>query len=203
MNPSLSGSPGTRTPGVRDRGRYTSRAVMMSPMEPLEHFEFCPRCGQRSGTPDARDRFKCPACGFMLYFNSASAVAAMILDASGRLLLIRREREPARGRLAMPGGFVDAGESAEEALLREIREEVGLELRDVMYFASYANRYLYAGVTYNTLDLFFLCASEDSSRATALDGVASVEWRDPQTVADRDIAFPSMREALRAYRARQ
>lgn len=176
---------------------------MMSPMEPLAHFEFCPRCGSRSGTPDARDRFRCEACGFMLYFNSASAVAAMIVDATGRLLLIRREREPGKGRLAMPGGFVDAGESAEEALLREVREEVGLELRDVMYFASYANRYLYAGVTYDTLDFFFLCASEDPSRASALDAVASVEWRDPLTVADQDMAFASMREALRAYRARQ
>lgn len=173
-------------------------------MEPYEHFAFCPRCASRTSEPaDASRRFRCAACGFTLYFNAASAVAAMILDPAGRLLLIRRGREPGRGMLAMPGGFADAGESAEEALLREVREEVGVDVRDVTYFASYPNRYPYAGVTYHTLDLFFLCATENPARASALDAVAAVEWRDPQSVPEDEMAFPSMREALRAYRARQ
>jgi ADP-ribose pyrophosphatase YjhB (NUDIX family) len=126
----------------------------------------------------------------------------MILDSERRLLLIRRAREPGKGLLAMPGGFVDAGESAEQALLREVREEVGLELRDVTYFGSYPNRYPYAGVTYSTLDIFFMCGTDDPSRVRALDAVSAVEWRDPQGVREADIAFESMRAAIRAYRRR-
>jgi ADP-ribose pyrophosphatase YjhB (NUDIX family) len=172
-------------------------------MEPLEHFAFCPRCGSASSEPqDAPNQFKCPACGFTFYFNTATAVVGMILDAGGRILCIRREREPGKGMLAMPGGFVDAGESAEEALLREVREEVGLDLRDVTYFASYPNRYPYAGVIYSTLDIFFMCGTEDPSRAAALDAVSAVEWREPSGVRDQEIAFESMKAAIRAYRSK-
>jgi ADP-ribose pyrophosphatase YjhB (NUDIX family) len=124
----------------------------------------------------------------------------MILDRERRLLFIRRAKEPGKGLLAMPGGFVDAGETAEEALLREIREEVGLQLRDVTYFASYANLYPYDGVTYRTLDLFFMCEADDPSRARALDGVSGVEWLDPERVAEQHIAFESMRSAIRDYK---
>ena len=124
----------------------------------------------------------------------------MILDRERRLLFIRRAKEPGKGKLAMPGGFVDSGESAEEALLREIREEVGLELRDVTYFASYANIYPYDGVTYRTLDLFFMCETDHPAHARALDGVSGVEWLDPQDVSEKHVAFESMRSAIRDYR---
>ena len=170
-------------------------------MEQWRHFEFCPRCATPQPEPSrTADPFRCAACGFILYFNAGSAVAGMILDDRGRLLFIRRAREPGKGRLAMPGGFVDAAEGAEEALVREVREEVGLRLRDITYFASYPNRYPYAGVTYGTLDLFFMCGTDDPSRAAAHDGVSAVEWLDPQWVAEDEIAFESMKEALRAYR---
>jgi ADP-ribose pyrophosphatase YjhB (NUDIX family) len=170
-------------------------------MEAREHFAHCPRCtSPRSDDPGPLNRFKCGVCGFSFFFNSASAVAAMVLDSDRRLLFIRRSKQPGKGLLAMPGGFVDAGESAEEALLREVREEVGLELRDVTYFASYANLYPYDGVTYRTLDLFFMCRTEDPANARALDAVSGVEWRDPQDVSAEHIAFESMRAAIRDYK---
>jgi 8-oxo-dGTP diphosphatase len=56
----------------------------------------------------------------------ALAVDCVVLDAAGRLLLVRRGREPFKGRYALPGGFVDAGERVETAALRELREETGI-----------------------------------------------------------------------------
>jgi NAD+ diphosphatase len=100
----------------------------------------------------------------------------------------------------MPGGFVDVGESAEEALEREVREEVGLEVSGLEYVGSHANRYPYAGVTYTTLDLFYRGTVADPDRAIALDAVDSIVWDDPMTVDLDQIAFPSMRYALRRYR---
>jgi len=170
-------------------------------VEPWRQFSACPRCGGPAAVPLAEraNPFRCAACGFVLFFNAASAVAALVIDAEGRILFIRREREPGRGLLAMPGGFVDVGESAEEALRREVREEVGLEVRGVTYLASFANRYPYSDVTYSTLDLFFTCEADAGSQARALDAVTAIEWRDPPAVNPSEIAFDSMRAALQTF----
>jgi 8-oxo-dGTP diphosphatase len=55
------------------------------------------------------------------------AVGILLLDENDRLLLIRRARPPAAGKWSVPGGKVELGESLEEAALRELREETGLE----------------------------------------------------------------------------
>jgi ADP-ribose pyrophosphatase YjhB (NUDIX family) len=174
-------------------------------MNAIRHFAYCPRCGDAATAPDAggpAGPFRCVACGFTLFFNSASAVAALICRDDGDALFIRRAKDPGKGRLGMPGGFVDPGENAEQALVREVREEVGLDLLDVAYLSSHANEYLYAGVTYQTLDVFYTARVEEPGRAHALDAVESIAWIDPRTVPLEEIAFESMREALRMYRTR-
>jgi len=174
-------------------------------MEAIRQFAYCARCGDAAtaDVPGPGGPFRCAACGFTLFFNAASAVAAVIRREDGRVLFIRRAKDPGKGKLGMPGGFVDPGENGEAALVREVREEVGLELQDVRYLSSHANRYLYAGVTYNTLDLFYTGRVEDPDRADALDAVESVVWLDPLTVPLEEIAFDSMRAALAVYRSVQ
>ena len=172
---------------------------------PLSFFAHCPRCGaaqhEDSRTDGARP-FRCHACGFTLYFNTAGAVAAILVRDDGHALFIRRAKDPGKGKLGMPGGFVDAGESAEQALAREVREEVGLEVPALRYLSSHTNQYAYAGVTYTTLDLFFESTVANPERAAALDAVESLVWADPLTVDLDAIAFESMRAALRRYRKR-
>jgi 8-oxo-dGTP diphosphatase len=55
------------------------------------------------------------------------SVDAVLFDSQGRLLLIRRKFPPYQGQFALPGGFVDIGETVENAVLRELREETGIE----------------------------------------------------------------------------
>jgi len=169
---------------------------------PASLFRFCPRCGAPRTGAAGGDPFRCQACGLAYFFNQAAAVAAIVLAAGGRALFIRRARDPARGRLALPGGFVDAGESGEAALRREVREEVGLELGPLTFLSSHPNTYEYGEVTYSTLDLFFVADAVRPDRAQALDAVAGLTWEDPAAVALDEIAFPSMRDALERYRSR-
>ncbi|MBA4191522.1 MAG: DNA mismatch repair protein MutT [Planctomycetaceae bacterium] len=167
-------------------------------MKPVELFRFCPRCGI-ARVPDnhAQSPFRCGGCELVFYFNPTVAAAAFVYDSQGRVLLIRREKEPSKGKLGVPGGFIDFGESAEEGMRREVREEVGLELDRVRFLVSFPNIYHYREVTYPVVDLYFTALAVSPEQAQPLDAVVSVEWRLPHEIPDEEIAFPSMRVALR------
>lgn len=168
-------------------------------MQPSLCFRFCPRCAaERPSTPPL-EPFRCGACGFLYYFNPAVASAAILLDPHGSALFIRRAKEPAKGKLGMAGGFIDIGETAEEGLRREVREEVNLELDSIQFLCSQPNSYEYQGVTYPVLDLFFVARTLSPARAAALDAVESFCWLDPRTVDPGELAFPSMQEAMRVF----
>ncbi len=106
---------------------------------------------------------------------------------------------PGRGMLSIPGGFVDIGETAEEGLRRELREEVNLEVTALEFLCTQPNVYHYQGVTYPVLDLFFVTRPATGNVATALEDVESLCWLDPAGVAPDEIAFPSVREGLRQF----
>ena len=102
------------------------------PLEP----RFCMQCGGavllRYVEEERRDRLVCESCGLVHYLNPRIVAAAVPeragADGRPRLLLMRRALEPRRGYWTPPGGFVELGESTEEAALREGEEEVGLPL---------------------------------------------------------------------------
>lgn len=95
---------------------------------------FCGRCGGRtvaSGEPLAR---RCTHCGALHYPRLAPAVLVSVTDGD-RLLLARSPHFPARMYSTL-AGFVEPGESLEEAAAREVREEVGIEIGGLRYFGS-------------------------------------------------------------------
>jgi len=168
-------------------------------------FHFCARCGaaRGAGVAPGANPFRCASCGFTYYFNTASAVAVFIEDDDGRVLFIRRGREPARGKLALAGGFTDPGETGEQATRREIREELGLELAAIEYVGAWPNRYRAGGFVVDVLDIFYRARLLTTEMTLHPDEVSSVEWQDPGTVDPEEIAFPSMRAALATYLARR
>ncbi len=169
-------------------------------LSPASFYYHCPRCGVKQPTLPAENVFNCADCGFRLYFSSAVAVAVFIRRPDGRILLIVRGKEPGRGKLAPPGGFVDLGETAEMAVHREIREEVGLELRNLRFLCSQTNSYLYSGIIYPVLDLFFTATVSLDAEALALEDVAAVRWLDPGSIDVDELAFVSMQNAFRSWR---
>ncbi len=170
-------------------------------MHPSLHFKHCPSCGA-AREPSQTQPLQCPGCGFTLFVNTTCATGAFLRRADGCVLFIRRAHEPAKGKLAIPGGFIDEGETAEQALRREFMEEVGVALGVLEFLCSHPNSYHYAGVTYPVLDFFFAANAAGGENPQALDAVESFCWLDPAGVREDEIAFPSMVHALRVYLSR-
>ena len=89
-----------------------------------DRYAHCTFCGARF-TPGQPWPRRCAACGETSYVNPAP-VAVAVQPVGGGLLVIRRAIPPAADRLALPGGFIDIGETWQQAAARELREETGL-----------------------------------------------------------------------------
>lgn len=165
-------------------------------------FKYCPKCGAAAVRLMGGKRLQCEACGFEFYLNVAAAVAAVIVDGRGRLLVTVRGKEPGKGKWDLPGGFADPGESAEEALRREVREEVGLEITAMRYLASYPNTYEYMGVRYATVDMGFICQVADISRVGARESdIEAVLFQHPGQIDLGQFAFRSLAKLVERYLA--
>lgn len=174
---------------------------MQTSQQPADFFDHCPRCGRDRTGPGGVSPFECGACGFAYYFGPSVGAVGWVRRGDGRMLFVVRAREPGKGRLAPPGGFVERGERAEDALRRELREEVGLEIGEPRFFGSFTNEYLYRGVVYPVLDLGFVADALNPEQAKALDDAQAVVWRNPFTELDpAELAFDSMRRALEVLR---
>ena len=86
-------------------------------------FTYCGKCGSRELIFLEGKKNECRNCGWVYYQNPVSAVVS-IISFENQFLFLRRAKDPGAGKLDMPGGFVDFGETAEEALRRELREEL-------------------------------------------------------------------------------
>ena len=162
-------------------------------------FRYCPRCGQGPSAPPEAPVFSCAACGFHYHFNPAVAAGVIAEDREGRVLLVRRAKEPARGRLGVPGGFVDIGETAEASARREAREETGIDVLDLRFLGSWPNLYEWRGVVYPVVDVYFTGRLGEGEVASARHEVEEIVWLRPQEVDPAALAFPTTRAALARY----
>ncbi len=171
----------------------------MTSTHPVEVIRFCPRCGSEL-FPLVTDRsFKCSHCGFHYFINTSSAVAALILNPRGELLFTRRAINPHKGKLDLPGGFVDPGESAEQALARELNEELGIQIRSMKYVTSAPNEYIYSGFTVFTLDMAFRVIPVSLSGLNPQDDISGYEWIVPSQVDFDELPAKSMQIFVKKF----
>jgi NAD+ diphosphatase len=96
--------------------------------------QFCGRCGVSLRTKTAERAKECPQCGLLHFPRLAPAI--IVLVERGNELLLARSRHFMPGMYSVLAGFVEPGESLEEAVAREVKEEVGIEIKDIKYFGS-------------------------------------------------------------------
>jgi ADP-ribose pyrophosphatase YjhB (NUDIX family) len=172
----------------------------ISESHPANIFKFCPSCGNQGFYFDGIKAFDCPACGFKYYINEATACAAIVVAPDGFIVLSRRKNDPKAGYFDLPGGFVDIGERAEDGLIRELKEELNLDVSEIEFLASFPNEYKFKGISYFTCDLAFVCHVNDISCMVAADDVAEAIWVDPLKIDYETVSFPSIVNILKLYK---
>jgi NAD+ diphosphatase len=166
---------------------------------PAKVLNYCPRCGSSGFKAESFKSFLCESCNFHFYINSAAAVAALIENEKGELLLTVRGEEPKKGMLDLPGGFVDPNERAEDALKREIMEELNLEIDSFQYLTSYPNEYVFSGYSVYTTDLGFVCKISDFSGILYRDDITGFLFVKPEELDYDRICSASICQIIKVY----
>lgn len=115
----------------------TDLAIAMRAIQLLEWdrtHRFCGACGSRTERMPGERARRCPSCSLSTYPRIAPAM--MVMVTRGRQMLMGRGVHFPPGRYSALAGFVEAGETIEQAVVREVREEAGIEIRDLRYFGS-------------------------------------------------------------------
>jgi ADP-ribose pyrophosphatase YjhB (NUDIX family) len=142
---------------------------------------------------DGHPRRRCRACGWIFYDNPVPAANAVIVR-GGRLLLGRRARPPYARMWDLPGGFLESGEAPEQALRRELKEELDATPRTVRWAGAAADTYGRNG--FPVLSLFFRVTLAPGTLRPA-DDVTELRWFAVDRLPFRRIAFAGTRGALR------
>ncbi len=165
----------------------------------MTRWEYCPRCGQRDMQHRGDAALECTACSY-LYYHSAVAAVVGIVQHEDKIIITRRANDPGKGLLAIPGGFVEHGETLEETLVRELREELNLEVTAPAYLASFASEYLFRDVLYRTAVAYFVVTDTDITQARAADDIDHFELVKPDDIDGSKLAFKVDKLALLRYR---
>jgi ADP-ribose pyrophosphatase YjhB (NUDIX family) len=166
---------------------------------PHNFSRFCMHCGERltSATPegDTKRRLVCIDCGFVHYINPRPVAGVIPVREDGRILLVRRAIEPRLGSWVFPGGFMDVGETAEEAAARETQEEACLLVDGLSLVGVYTR--VEPGVV--------VIVYEGMARSDAACGheTSEVGWFAPDEIPWDELAFDSTTAALEDWVARR
>lgn len=144
----------------------------------MAEFRFCPVCAAALAPLPAshRDagRPACPDGHYVHYDNPAVTTYAYVADERGRFLALRRAHEPCLGQWDLPGGFVEAGEPPAHAIVREIREETGLEAEIVGVLGAYTS--VYGETGRHTVDVGYLARTQHTADMLLSDEKSEAAW---------------------------
>ena len=162
-------------------------------------FTHCPACGSAKFIQNNVKSKRCESCGFVYYINPSAAVASFIVNEQGELLVCKRGKEPEKGTWDLPGGFVDGNESAEEAISREIFEELQTKVTEATYLFSLPNEYEYNKLTVPTLDMFFECKLENFENLKPSDDVEDCFFVPLNEINPDKFGLKSIKKAVERY----
>ena len=151
---------------------------------------FCQRCGDAMATISFQNkpRRKCAACGFIHFVEPKIAVGGMLVE-EDQILLVQRIFNPEKGKWCLPAGYLDSGETPEQAVKREVLEETGLVVSVGALEAVYADT---SGVGAAVTLVYRV--TRTSGKLVAADDAADAGYFDRDNMPE--LAFDSTRDIV-------
>lgn len=158
-------------------------------------YRYCPKCAgmldKRVVKTNEPRRLVCQACSFIFY-QDPKVVAGTVFTLEGGIVLLKRGVEPEIGKWVFPGGYVDRGESVQDAAVRETKEESQLDVKlgpllNVYSYPKSAN----VIVVYTAEVIGGVLTAADESTEARIFAPKEIPWH--------DLAFASTRDALNDY----
>ncbi|MBR4019712.1 MAG: NUDIX domain-containing protein, partial [Firmicutes bacterium] len=150
------------------------------------------RCGMPTQHGSGERMLKCPSCGNSIYPKIAPAVIVALTD--GDRIMMTRYNGRAYKRYALIAGFVEIGETAEETVIREVKEEVGLKAKNVRYYKSQP-----WGTEQDLLLGYFCELDGDDTVTMDEDELSTAEWVYRDDMDMEDDGFSLTREMMVAF----
>jgi 8-oxo-dGTP diphosphatase len=156
----------------------------------LREARYCPRCAQPAQVAYPRS-ISCPHCGYGAYYNPKPVAAAIPVTPDGGIILLRRAFDPGKDLWTFPGGFVDLGESVQQAVHREVREEldVAIELGPLVGVYSRPDDRI----------VLIVFAARTSEQPSTTEEAREVRTCTTASIPWDELAFWSTRDALKDF----
>jgi 8-oxo-dGTP diphosphatase len=156
----------------------------------LEDVRFCPRCGREATIKYPRS-ITCGNCGYGAFYNPKPVACTIPRTPDDDIILLKRGFEPNRGRWSMPGGFVDLGETVEQAAIREAKEEINVDIEITQLVGVYSRS--------TDRIVVVVYAARTEGTPTRTEEALEVQAFQPNTIPWDQLAFWSDGRALRDY----
>lgn len=159
---------------------------------------YCIKCGSaaESKVPDGDNRLRlvCPSCHYIHYENPKNIVGALVSNDAGQVLLCKRAIEPRHGLWTLPAGFMEAGETLEQGVVRETQEEACADIEVGELLCAVSIPFI------PQVYLIYLATLPNGRHAAGPESLETA-WFKPEDIPWSQLAFPVITQALQYWLA--
>lgn len=167
------------------------------PNSPLKQYKFCPKCGGNF-KHQGGNHLKCEQCSYNYFVNQAPTAGVLIFNDKNEVMLAKRKFDPKKGTWQSVGGFIGLDEKLEDALAREAKEELGVDIKIKHYLGSFPESYEFGNVAVPFLAIYFIADIAKGIPKVA-DDVEEIRYFSADELKDLDVTYPELRTMLIRY----